>query len=519
LLKKYLFLLFFASVLCAGAKEFTVVSYNVENLFDLKLDGTEYEEYTPNTKSWNKNTFNNKLKNIAKVLEDVDADIVGLQEIESKEALQALLLKLPEYKYFHFTKKQSSSVGVALISKFPIVSTSAIDPDRFDKRSRDILQATVIIDGKKLTLFVNHWRSKRAPESARIVYAIALKKAIDKLSEDEDYIILGDLNSNYNEYLSFKFDKKLNDTTGITGINQILNTTIKHNFVTKGSLFEYNQKVHYNLWLELGSSQRYSNFYRWEKNTPDHIILSKGLFDQKNIFYIDKSFYVFKPEYLLKKRKINRWNIYKGEGYSDHLPIAAEFSTTKQNYSFVKKEQNHFIETLYQIEQVSDFKLEDIVVIYKTDKIAIIKHRDQNICARAVMIYNPSKMFQLGGVYNITVEKLESYHGLKEIKKVSNIQKIKQITGYKEYYLDGKSIDLFDDRYQNNVITNLKGIYKKGYLYFRKDNKVQKIKLYFKKDIKRPKDGEKLSIISGHLGIYKSKVQIVLHNTTDYSSY
>ena len=48
-----------------NALNFTVVSYNVENLFDLKNDGTEYEEYLPNSKYWNKKTLEIKLTNIA----------------------------------------------------------------------------------------------------------------------------------------------------------------------------------------------------------------------------------------------------------------------------------------------------------------------------------------------------------------------------------------------------------------------------------------------------------------------
>ena len=85
---KLLFLtsLFFFSL---HAQDFKVASYNVENLFDLKHDGTEYREYIPNTKSnWNKKTYNIKLKNISKVINELDADIIALQEIESKKALK-----------------------------------------------------------------------------------------------------------------------------------------------------------------------------------------------------------------------------------------------------------------------------------------------------------------------------------------------------------------------------------------------------------------------------------------------
>lgn len=496
-----------------------MVSYNVENLFDLHKDGTEYQEYTPNTKLWNKTSLDKKLANIIRVLNDIDGDIVALQEIESIRALQHLVKKIPHYKYFTFRKKPTSSVGVALISKFPIIKTEYIDVDKYNKLSRDILKVTLEIQKNKLIVYVNHWRSKRAPESKRIIYAMALKKDIEKLKKEQDYIIVGDLNSNYNEYHTFKFDKKLNDTMGITGVNQILNTTINQNFVNKSMIFNYLDLVHYNLWLELKGRKRFSSIYRGEKNTPDNIILSSSLFDEKGISYIDKSFYVYKPEYLIKNNSIKRWNIFNAKGYSDHLPIIAKFSTKKQNYNFIVKQQLHTIDTLYLLEQVNDFDIDDLVVIYKNKKVAIVTHRDQKLCQRAIMIYKPPKELKVGGVYDVTVDGLEVYNGLKEIKKLSNIKQVQQLKDYKDYYKDGLSVDLFTDVNQNFIVTNLEGIYKKGYLHYTQDNKVKKIKVYFKKDIKRPKNGDRLSIISGHLGVYKSKVQIILYSTKDYLVY
>ena len=519
MLKSLTLLILFVSTLVVDAKEFTIASYNVENLFDLKKDGTEYKEYTPNRKLWNYKTLQNKLTNIKKVLDDLDADIVALQEIESKRALKNLLKILPSYKYYSFAKKETSSVGVALISKYPIIKSSFIDVDKYDKTSRHILKSYLRVDKKVFIVYVNHWRSKRAPESKRIIYAMALKEDINKLKKDQDYIILGDLNSNYNEYHTFKFDKKFNDTLGITGINQVLNTTIKQNFIQKATIFNYSEQVHYNLWLELKGKSRFSSIYKGEKITPDNILIPKSLFDDKGISYIDKSFYVLKKEYLFKKGGLNRWNIYKAKGYSDHLPIVAKFSTTKQEYKFIIKKQLHTIDTLYQVEQINDFDMKDLVVIYKNKKIAIVTHKDQKLSQRAIMIYNPPKKLQEGGVYDFTVNSLEVYHGLKEIKSISNIKKTKELRKYKDYYKNGASIDLFKEINQNLIVTNLKGVYKKRYLHYTQNNRVKKIKIYFKKGIKRPKYGDRILIKTGHLGVYKTKEQIILYNTKDYLIY
>ncbi|MGB5866859.1 MAG: endonuclease/exonuclease/phosphatase family protein, partial [Arcobacteraceae bacterium] len=416
-------------------------------------------------------------------------------------------------KYSIFTKNKNTAIGLGLMSKFPIVSSKNIIVDKYDKYSRDILKVIVEIENKPLIIYNNHWRSKKAKESQRIKYALALKKDVDALDEDKDYIILGDLNSNYNEYQTFKYDKNLNDTFNITGINQILNTTIDENFIHKHTLFSHNKKVHFNTWLELPINNRFSTKFKKQNNTPDNLILSKGLFDNQNISYIDKSFNIFKPNYLFNNKKIIRWNKHKLDGYSDHLPIYAFFSTQSQNYDLgvikthIKKSNG--ISHLYTIEQISNYDLKDVIVIYKAKNIAILKQLNDD---KSIMLYKPSDKLKLGYIYDLTVNNIDLYFGLKEIKNVSNIVLKKSFENFKELYLDGNKIDLQNPQYINSVITNLEGVYSQNYLYL--DN--TKIRLYFPKGIKKPEEKSKLFISSGHLSIYKSLMQIVLHDEEDF---
>jgi len=92
------------------ALTFKVASYNVENLFDLKDDKREYPEYMPYTGfKWDNATYAKKLEHIAKVLCDLDAHIVGLQEIESETALNDLITTIKnngckDYKYYGIVK-------------------------------------------------------------------------------------------------------------------------------------------------------------------------------------------------------------------------------------------------------------------------------------------------------------------------------------------------------------------------------------------------------------------------------
>ena len=116
---KILFLVLLTLTL--NANTFSIASYNVENFFDLNNDNDEYSEFIPNTKSnWNQNTFNIKVNNLVKVLSDVDADIIALQEVENRELMQLLLKKLPNYHYFSFIKYPDSAIGVGFLSKIKI---------------------------------------------------------------------------------------------------------------------------------------------------------------------------------------------------------------------------------------------------------------------------------------------------------------------------------------------------------------------------------------------------------------
>jgi endonuclease/exonuclease/phosphatase family metal-dependent hydrolase len=491
------------------SKEFKVASYNVENLFDLNHDKTEYKQYIPYKNYWNKKAYRNKLNNIAKVIKQLNADIIGLQEIESKQALKDLN-KLTKYKYHHFLKNKQSAVGQAILSKYPIIDTKRVKIKKYDRNNRPILRATININGKHLIVYVNHWRSKRAAESKRIPYASSLQDDIKSLSKNDDYIILGDLNANYNEFETFRYDKKLNNTHGITAINQVLNTSLDGNLITKNKIQNTSKtNIHYNLWLELSKKDRFSSVFKRDKNTPDNIIISKSLFDNKNISYVNNSFRVFKPKYLYKNNYVKRWKLKKASGYSDHLPIYASFSTKKQNYTFKEiKHEKASIKKLYTINTINHpIYINDIVVVYKAKKVAIIQ-KDKD---RAILVYNPPKELKEGYSYNIKVKKVDRYHGLKEIKDMAIIKVNSFYKDYKKFYKDS-TIDFFDLNNQNYILKDIKGVYKKGYLYFDKD---KRIKVYFKKGIKKPSFGEFITIKLGHLAIYKSNIQIIIYHKSD----
>lgn len=522
---KILFL--FLLTLTLNANTFSIASYNVENLFDLNEDNNEYSEFIPNTKSnWNENTFNIKVNNLVKVLKDIDADIIALQEVENRELMQLLVKKLPAYNYYSFIKYPDSAIGVGFLSKIKIKENKHLDVKFRTKLYRPILETTFLYENIEFKVFNNHWPSKAVGESYRVKYAKALQERIVQLPKDYDYILVGDFNSDYNEMQTFITNQKLNNSRGITGINQILNTVIDDKFITYDDILKNEKRVHYNLWLDIPTNERFSSKYREGNITPDNILVPAALFDTKKVSYLPNSFMVFKPEYLYENNSVKRWQISEGRfnrthigsGYSDHLPIYAKFSVDKNDTNILKtleekneiKEEPATILDLYKKEKLTEnIVLEKAVVIYKNEDKAIIKRAND----RAIFIYKNAKDLKLGYSYNLQIHQIFDYYGLKEIKEFAILDEIEKVENYKSLFLDGSNIDIFDFKYENEIITNLKGIVKNSKLYL--DNG-KEIKIYSNKRNLLPKNGETITILNGHLASYRGNMQIILYSTSDF---
>ena len=331
---KFLFLInIFFVTLVFGEHSLKVATYNVDNLFDLRKNGNEYKEYIPYTKSnWNLKTFVAKLKNLSKVICEMDADILALQEVESLEALKELRMQLKRnglyYPYFKIASRKNTTVKVAIFSKIPFVYTKELYVGH-SKKYRNILEAKFKVGKNNLYVFVNHWKAKSGAESNRIVSAKVLRKRISQIGYDKNIIILGDLNSHYEEYITFKRKRRLNDTNSKTAINHILQTLDKK---TKASVGSYADVVFYNLWYDVDKANRYTYIYRGKKDVLDNILISKSLLNQTNLHYKFNSFQAFKRDYLFKGKYIYRWQttygrvrVHKAKGFSDHLPVMADF--------------------------------------------------------------------------------------------------------------------------------------------------------------------------------------------------
>ncbi|WP_458701316.1 endonuclease/exonuclease/phosphatase family protein [Sulfurospirillum sp. 1307] len=360
------------------AIEFKVATYNVENLFDTKKNGHEYKEYIPNTKSqWNERVLSIKIKNISKVIKDINADIINLCEVENKDVLKILNLALgsKKYEYMYF-KNSSNPTDCGLLSRFPIKHTKSYI---VDKKFRPIHKVLVEIKGYSLTLFLNHWPSFKHGIKKRIEFAKKLKELYEK---EKQFILLGDFNSPY----------EIKDDGWGKSVNYLFDTT-------------------QSLWFDIPKKDRYSYAFFSQKSAIDHIIISN------DINYKEGSFRVFKADYLLTKYKTpKRWMIsdkgkgkHLGVGYSDHFAIYATFSTKQYTKKFPKIVS--IKELLKAKEARVDFILKDVMVVDKNRYGVFIEDKNRD----KIFIYKPDINLEIGNIYTLHVKELSTYKGNKEI--------------------------------------------------------------------------------------------------------
>jgi len=512
------YLLLFLLPLLIFAKPFKVASYNVENLFDAEYVGTEYDDYTVKH-NWTKRMVDIKLNHTAEVICDLDAAILGLQEVENDHILQQLMTRLAQvgcpYRYSAITHKKDAPIQVALLSRFPITKQNELQVSAA-AGVRNILEVEVDIKGYSLTLFVNHWKSKsyNGYESKRMKYAKALQSRISKMPHNKEYIILGDFNSDYNAYLTL--EKRINDTEGKTAFNDVLKTKVGAHLVEEDEMPKADRGVHYTLWQELPAEQRWSHKFYGKRSSLDQIVLPKQMFDGKGVDYVNNSFNVFKRSYLFtKKGYINKWDYKNGKhrakGYSDHLPIYAYFDTrpyiADSKKKGVKKTETKSIEYLYERESLEGkVQLDDVVVVMKRGRNAVVKQREEG---RGIYLYGCADGLKEGHSYDLLIEGIQIYHGLKEVTHAYKL-KDKGVVNSEQYILP---IDIFSAKSmrQNEVIKGISGTYRDQFLYL--DDK--KIPIYFKKKKLTPANGSRLKIHYAHLGYYK-KLQVVIYSKKDF---
>lgn len=201
------------------SKPYTVVFYNLENLFDIYDDPeTHDEEFTPEgVKQWNESKYQRKLANMERVLFDIAAIqreypiVIGVSEIENRTVLEDLVsqpsLAGANYRICHFDSPDARGVDCAFLYRADVFHLEGSDnirlevPGQPDFRTRDLVTMWGTIDGEPFYFLVSHWPSrlggKEVSQYKRDACATqirAIKDAVLAANPDTKVIVMGDFN-------------------------------------------------------------------------------------------------------------------------------------------------------------------------------------------------------------------------------------------------------------------------------------------------------------------------------------
>ena len=312
----------------------TIAFYNLENLFDTENDPLTYDDdRTPDGKDhWTEEIYQDKLKNMAKVMAEIGADvsgntptIIGVCETENRKVLEDLVnqetLVEEDYGIIQFDSPDRRGIDVALLYKKKLFTPThykakellIYDDNDKSKRvfTRDQLVVSGMLDGEKIHLIVNHWPSRSGGEkrsrSKRIKAAKLNRQIIDSIFSDEPYakiITMGDFN----------------DDPTSPSVKDYLNAQRESNGMQMRELFNPMEDL---------AKQGYGSLaYRDSWNLFDQIIISTEL--TKKDF---SSYRFYKAGIYNKTYLVNAHGRYKGYpyrsfasgsytgGYSDHFPV------------------------------------------------------------------------------------------------------------------------------------------------------------------------------------------------------
>ncbi|WP_082063407.1 endonuclease/exonuclease/phosphatase family protein [Draconibacterium sediminis] len=309
--------------------EFSILFYNVENLFDVRNDSlTADDEFTPSgERHWTRKRFENKINNISKVILNAGGwqmpDLIALAEIENRYVLEKLTEDTPlnttPYKIIHKESPDPRGIDVALIYNsetfYPLdyAYYPLEDKNGGVRRSREILYVLGKVNcGDSIHVFVNHWPSRYSglletrparQQAARLL--LSKYKEIIQKNEKAKVVIVGDFN----------------DQPGDESIAQDLGAADSLNSKSAGL---------YNLSLPWMKQEEGTLKYQGQWFVFDQIIVSpelltatNGLKTKPENATICKLPFLFEPDETRGGRKLHRTYTgfrYNG-GFSDHLPI------------------------------------------------------------------------------------------------------------------------------------------------------------------------------------------------------
>ena len=173
--------------------------YNVENLYDtIPSLFHDDSDYTPSGRyRWGGERYGRKLDNLAKVIDDMDMDLLAIAEVESEDAVRDLVARLgTDYNYIHRNTSDSRGLDVALLYKGDKFIPSKVRQINLGS-SRQALYVPGKLMGQRVDLIICHLPSRF---NSKAYHKNALRKLYDfadslhRWDASSRIVVTGDMN-------------------------------------------------------------------------------------------------------------------------------------------------------------------------------------------------------------------------------------------------------------------------------------------------------------------------------------
>jgi endonuclease/exonuclease/phosphatase family metal-dependent hydrolase len=297
----------------------SVMTYNAQAFFDAQESGSEFSEYKGKKTSWSEEKYSVRLDRLREAIlisgkscemgSERGPDIVVLQEIENLGVVQDLCNRMPHlngYIYSAFIPPEKGvAFGTALISRYAVQKVRAHSVSGFGSGLRPLLEIELDIGGSPFTIFAAHWKAKSGDDPGltakiRAAQELLLMARIERLlrsSPDAPFIACGDFNQSRAEF------------TFLNAYGNCWDDWLMQNAVVGRPSGSY--------------------YYDGSWETIDNFFLGNSLFDEADWEFSSFSV-VAQPPLINEEGFPERYEIWNGRGYSDHLPLVLILSKAKE---------------------------------------------------------------------------------------------------------------------------------------------------------------------------------------------
>ena len=294
-----------------GSATIRIVNWNAETFFDAHTDGSEYAEFKSSKSKWGKERYAARLGRLCDVMKKLNADVYVFEEIENEGIVYDIANMLAggawdakkNWNYAAFAKAPGDALGCAVLSRYPIgdMTVHALDVRTHVKqpRMRPLISLSVFAASKRLVLCVNHWKSKLGGEKESEIWRDWQASVLAGLlieSGGTAFVACGDFNRDIGEFAK-------GAESGSVVLHKAGFGSVSENLVKSP-------------WLSENARMMYSYYYDGAGERIDHFFIAGTA---EVLSFIAETDGPWADEEGIPVRYV----MHTGQGYSDHLPIAA----------------------------------------------------------------------------------------------------------------------------------------------------------------------------------------------------